>query len=102
MSAPMAVSLDTVARRLRRSGPTFGAGWEEAAMPQFMVEQFTPDMAEQWLHEGRLTPAGFEAFAHVWRTSAPRLSHFWGEYELAPTDPEVIELVSILRQVRPR
>ena len=87
---------------LSRSGPMFGTGWEEAAMPRFWIEQGTPEMAEEHLHTGRITPEGFEAFAHVWRTSVPRFSHFWADFELAPTDPVVIALVSLLRQVVPR
>ena len=85
------------ARDLHRAGPMFGSGWEEGAMPNWVL-QLTPDKATEALHEGRLTPAGFEAFAHVWRTSVPRTEPFWSEYEAEPTDPEVIELVSILRQ----
>ena len=89
------------ANDLHRSGPMFGTGWEEASSPNWVL-QLTPDTAIEYLHEGRLSQAGFEAFAHLWRTSVPRTESFWSQYEAEPTDPEVVELVSILRQALER
>lgn len=45
---------------------------------------------------GAIRQALYEAYTHVWATSAVRYGTTYG-YEVPPTDPEVIELVAALR-----
>lgn len=45
---------------------------------------------------GAVRQALYEAYVYVWATSAPRFGSTYG-YEVPPTDPEVIELVEMLR-----
>lgn len=46
---------------------------------------------------GAIRQALYEAYCHVWATSAVRFGTTYG-YEVPPTDPEVIELVAALRE----
>lgn len=46
---------------------------------------------------GAIRQALYEAYCHVWATSAVRVGASYG-YEVPPTDPEVIELVAALRE----
>jgi len=46
---------------------------------------------------GTVRQALYEAYCHVWATSAVRFGTTYG-YEVPPTDPEVIELVAALRE----
>ena len=46
---------------------------------------------------GVIRQALYEAYCHVWATSAARFGTTYG-YEAPPTDPEVIELVAALRE----
>lgn len=52
---------------------------------------------ENWYHQGIVTQAAYEAYMYVWATSAVRYGDYPGWNE-APGDPEVLELVSHLRE----
>lgn len=47
---------------------------------------------------GTIRQAMYEAYMHVWATSTFRYSSLGNGWENEPTDPDVVELVSMLRE----
>lgn len=56
------------------------------------------DKIEELYHAGYVRQPIFEAYMHVWATSAPRFSSLGDNWTEAPTDPEVVALVELFRQ----
>ena len=53
---------------------------------------------EDLYHQGYVRQPIFEAYMHVWATSAPRYSSAGAGWMDEPTDPEVVELVLRFRK----
>jgi hypothetical protein len=53
---------------------------------------------EESYRSGYIRQAQYEAFMHVWSTSAPRFSSLADGWREPPTDPEVNELVKRMRE----
>lgn len=57
------------------------------------------DMAE-WHHRmGSISDVEWDAYRHVWRTSAPRFSDIAKAFEAEPSDSETRKLVTHLKEV---
>lgn len=56
----------------------------------------TLECAENWYHRGMISQDTWEAFSHVWATSAYRYGN-WESWKPSPQIPEVIRLVAIMR-----
>jgi hypothetical protein len=58
----------------------------------------TYDDAEHELHRGGISAVEFEAFGHVWATSADRFSSLANGWREPPTDPDVLGVVDAMRK----
>jgi hypothetical protein len=52
--------------------------------------------AERWYRSGHFSQDVWEAFTHVWATSAFRFGYY-GSWRRSPAIPEVVRLVAIMR-----
>lgn len=62
------------------------------------VSAVTLEQAERWYHQGLIGQDLWEAYCHVWATSAYR----YGSYESwrkSPVIPEVVRLVAVMRGI---
>ncbi len=53
---------------------------------------------EDWHRSGQIPWAAWQAYAHVWATSAYRYSAIPAEWADEPADPEVIEMAALMRR----
>lgn len=60
--------------------------------------RMTLGRAEDAYNHGYMSQALFEAYMHVWATGAPRFSSLGDGWTAPPTDPEVIALVTMIRE----
>lgn len=54
------------------------------------------EKVEQWYRSGHFSQDLYEAYTHVWATSAYRYSDY-GSWRRSPVIPEVVRLVAIMR-----
>lgn len=53
---------------------------------------------ENWYHRGMISQDQYEAYCHVWATSAYRLGDY-RSWQQEPTIPEVIRIVALMREI---
>jgi hypothetical protein len=56
------------------------------------------EKVEQWYRSGHFSQDVYEAYTHVWATSAFRFGSY-GSWAKSPVIPEVVRLVAVMREV---
>jgi ferredoxin-like protein FixX len=62
----------------------------------YRMAKMNRDTVERWYRSGHFGQTEYEAYMHVWATSAVR--HSAGGWEEEPTDPKVIEIAAAIRR----